>query len=280
MTREILLASKTGFCLGVDLALKKLDLALTQSKKLATLGPIIHNPQVLDKYAQKGVKIISSPQEITDEDTVLIRAHGLPAYLEAELKNKNINIVDATCPKVKKAQILIAKNTQTNPLLLYGEKKHPEVKGLISYAQNEVLLFESLEELKSLTLNTSLTYTLASQTTQDQHKFEEIQSYLKNKKIQFKTLNTICNATEERQQEALKIAKEVELMIVIGGKMSGNTRRLAKLVSQVTSHIHIETKEELLEQEIKKYKKIGITAGASTPKEIIEEVIDKLKSIS
>lgn len=265
--------------MGVDLALKKLNLALEQKFRVATLGPIIHNPQVLEKYAQKGVRVIHSPQELKEENSVLIRAHGIPLPLEKEFKKQNLNLIDATCPKVKKAQVLIAKNTTSAPLLLYGEKNHPEVKGLISYAQNQVIVFESLQELTTIKLNPSLKYILASQTTQDQHELEEVQNYLKQIGINFKTLNTICHATKERQQEAIKVAKQVDLMIVVGGKMSGNTRRLAKLVSQITNHIHIETVKELNVNTIKNYKKIGITAGASTPKEIIEEVVDFLNKL-
>lgn len=279
MPQNILLAPKAGFCMGVSLALKKLDKAILDNPncKIYTLGPIIHNPQVLKQYEQKGVKIGDDKTHFQPGDIVLIRAHGIPFGLEQNLKQKQIKIIDATCPKVKKAQLLIQEQSKKRVLLLYGEKNHPEVKGLLSYAQNQIILFESLQELLNLQLNSNLEYVLAAQTTQDQNEFYQIQDYLKRQNISFIALNTICNATEERQKEAIKLAQKVDFMIVVGGKISGNTRRLAKVVSQYAPSLHIETSLELDLNELSKYSTIGITAGASTPQEIIDEVILKLK---
>jgi len=280
MAKHIIVAPKAGFCLGVSLALKKLDncLAKAKSKPITTLGPIIHNPQVLEKYQKQGVIIKEDYTQIKTGETVLIRAHGVPKEVEDYLRQKQVKIIDATCPKVKKAQILIRKYTQNAILLLYGEREHPEVKGLISYAQNQVVLFESLEQLRQLRLDPQKFYVLASQTTQNQEEFKTIQNYLYANQIRPKIINTICTATAERQAAALQLAQTVDFMIVIGGKMSGNTRRLAQIVAQYVPTVHIETAQELSLEMIAPYNKIGLTAGASTPQSIIEEVQTWLKT--
>ncbi|MDQ7032838.1 MAG: 4-hydroxy-3-methylbut-2-enyl diphosphate reductase [Desulfonauticus sp.] len=283
MVKDVFLAQKAGFCMGVSLAIKKLNKALSQyatKQAIYTFGPIIHNPQVLAYYQQKGVKIANSVEDCPEESIVLIRAHGVPVAVEQKLKSKSIRIIDATCPKVKKAQVLIEKYSKSRTLLLFGEKQHPEVKGLVSYAKGKVFIFENLSHLKQLDLKDKEDYVLVAQTTQNQQEFLAIQSYLKAAKYNVLTLETICQATEERQQGAINLAKKVDFMVVVGGKISGNTRRLAQIVAQYVPHIHIETADELSPQIVSGYSKIGVTAGASTPKNIINQVIERIKILA
>ncbi|RQD57666.1 MAG: 4-hydroxy-3-methylbut-2-enyl diphosphate reductase [Desulfonatronovibrio sp. MSAO_Bac4] len=281
---NILLAESAGFCMGVSLALSKLDKALEKKEQLEifTFGPIIHNPQVLSHYEHKGVKITENWNEPSAGDIVLIRAHGVPVEVEKHLSQKDIRTIDATCPKVKKAQVLINKNSKnTDCLLLYGEPDHPEVKGLMSYANSKTYLFESFAELKTLSLEKNKHYCLAAQTTQDREQFKEIAKYLKNELDQeLVVLDTICDATKNRQVETIEIARKVQCMIVVGGKTSGNTRRLHKVAKEhCPTCIHIETEQDLDPSMLTTYTSFGLTAGASTPDDTINKVYHELKDM-
>ncbi len=283
---KIIRAKTAGFCPGVALALKKLDRLLEEKeeqKKIFTLGPIIHNPQVLDFYRTKGVESAEDLNDISEGCCVIIRAHGVPKEIEEELRTKGVEVVDATCPKVKRAQMLIRKESSKQKiLLLFGEKSHPEVKGLLSYATSDYVVFESIEEFKSIIFKLKgKDFFLAAQTTQDRREYNEIVK-LVQKEIDedVVVLDTICDTTRERQQEAVEIAKRVELMIVVGGYNSGNTRRLAKVVSESGCFcIHIESADEIMPSQIKGKRVIGLTAGASTPKDVIDKVEERIKKL-
>ncbi|EFI35967.1 hydroxymethylbutenyl pyrophosphate reductase [Desulfonatronospira thiodismutans ASO3-1] len=284
MSTQVLLAESAGFCMGVSLALGKLDKALENqtSQRIFTYGPIIHNPQVLEYYHGKGVKIIDNWDEPRPGDMVLIRAHGVPLQVEEKLREKNIDILDATCPKVKKAQLLIYKNSAVSDrLLIYGELDHPEVKGLLSYAQCEAFLFENMQEFKKIALAPKDRYCLVSQTTQDRQEFLSIASELKHSQgNEIITLDTICDATKDRQNETIKIAGQVECMFVVGGRNSGNTRRLYQVARKYCPRcLHIETKEEIDPEMVKGCSKVGLTAGASTPNSTIQSIYQYLHRI-
>jgi len=274
---RVVRAETAGFCMGVDLALNKLDSLINKSaaESIFILGPIIHNPQVLEEYAAKGVITAQTPDEIPSGASAVIRAHGVPRMVEEQLRKRGVRITDATCPKVKKAQLLIQTQTRKGrTLLLYGEGNHPEVKGLLSYADSGAFLFDQQKMLDELPLNPKNPYCLAAQTTQDREGFEAIANELASRRdLDVAVLHTICDATRERQQEAVRIARKVEFMVVVGGYISGNTRRLVQVVQdQNTPCLHVETVNELPFDELKKHPSIGLTAGASTPKKIIDEV--------
>ncbi len=285
---KLLRAQTAGFCMGVDLALKKLaslidgpDRATPSAKTIVTFGPIIHNPQVLEEYAAKGVRVVDDPADIPAGATVVIRAHGIPEPVRQAIKARGAEIVDATCPKVKKAQTLIsAQAGQGKTLLLFGEADHPEVKGLLSYATVGAHVFGSMEELERLEPPHGPTYFLAAQTTQDEQEFLRIRDYLRQRFGQgFTVLSTICNATMNRQQEAMDLAAMVDFMVVVGGRESGNTRRLAQVArSAGTDCIHVETADELSPELVAGKRTIGLTAGASTPKTIIDRVQQVLET--
>lgn len=281
---EVVLAETAGFCMGVDLALRRLDklVAAAGERPIYILGPIIHNPQVLKKYAEQGVTLANEPEDIPSGAYVVIRAHGITRQVEASLRARQVVIKDATCPRVKKAQLLIGRHTQDGQeLLLYGEDDHPEVKGLVSYAGNGHFVFGSEEELDGYSLSKNKSYVLAAQTTQDRVLFDVMaQRLTDDPDLDVTILKTICDATKLRQKEASELATDVDYMVVVGGYNSGNTRRLAQVVSdQGTPCRHVETVEDIPLADLRHYRKIGVTAGASTPRHLIDEVLDALNGL-
>jgi 4-hydroxy-3-methylbut-2-enyl diphosphate reductase len=282
---EVHRAQKAGFCMGVDLALDKLDALIQKSatgETIYILGAIIHNPQVIKDYAEKGVITVQSPDDVPAGSTVVIRAHGIPKGIREALSNRGVEIVDATCPKVTAACRLIEKHAgEKTTLLLYGEESHPEVQCLLSYAAGEAVVFDSKDECERLTLDPNKKYCLAAQTTQDMESLQSIIDYLQHRKeLNITILQTICDATKQRQEEALRIADQVDFVIVAGGYESSNTRRLVQVIkTHGTKALHIETANELPFEELRQYRRIGLTAGASTPKEIVDEIQRVLTSL-
>ncbi len=282
---ELVRAKSAGFCMGVSLALRKLDEVIEQKRStvgIYILGSIIHNPQVVTEYSQRGIITVESPDEIPDGAVVVVRAHGIPKTIQQSLGDRGIEVVDATCPKVKEACLLIEQSTSAGrTLLLYGEQTHPEVKCLLSYAAGESLVFDSLEQCRRLRLEVSRNYCLAAQTTQDRTIFDEISACLSRQdELDLVVLHTICDATKKRQGEAIRIAEQVDFMVVAGGYDSSNTRRLAQVIeSHGTRALHVETAAELPLDTLRGYHKIGLTAGASTPKKIVDDIQSVLESL-
>lgn len=275
-------AETAGFCMGVRLALRKLEALVRQgAAPICTLGPIIHNPQVIERYSRAGVRVVESPEEVPPGSTVVIRAHGVSRQVMDRLRGGGIRVVDATCPKVKRARVLLeAEGNRGRIVLLYGEENHPEVRGLLSYASSGAFVFDSPEKLDAYPLDPDRSYCLAAQTTQDREAFEAIARGLAARRGHDVTvLHTICDATRRRQEDSVRIAREVEFMVVVGGRNSGNTRRLVRVIAaQKTPCLHVETAEELPVDRLKRYRRIGLTAGASTPREVVDEVQDFLET--
>ncbi len=280
---EVIRAQTAGFCMGVDLALNKLDQIIKEKgsgRNVFTLGPIIHNPQVLEQYAKLGITVAKTPDKVPAGVVCLIRAHGVPKAREAQLQERDVVVIDATCPRVKKAQLLIEREAAGGRrLLLYGEADHPEVQGLLSYAGGDALVFGSPEELK--TLDPQAKYVLAAQTTQDKLVFTRISKEMTNNpELDVTVLSTICDATKHRQAEAVAIAELVDHMVVVGGYASGNTRRLAQVCKDAgTPCTHIETPAELPLNKLHTAKCIGLSAGASTPSKLIDAVEKILEAL-
>ncbi|MDR2574559.1 MAG: 4-hydroxy-3-methylbut-2-enyl diphosphate reductase [Desulfovibrio sp.] len=269
---NVIRAKTAGFCMGVSLALQKLDSTLHEKGRICTFGPIIHNPQVLAAYEKQGVVCVRSASELQKGDSVIIRAHGIPRQEEAQARASGAVVVDATCPRVKKAQTSIAQATRNNEiLLLFGEAEHPEVRGLISYAYGQAHVFNCRVELENFHLAENKPYVLASQTTQDRETFLQLKRILRERFRKLKVLSTICDATRSRQEEARDIAATVEVMVVVGGRQSGNTRRLADIaaLSGIETML-VESVDELDPKKFSKKSRIGLTAGASTPKSLID----------
>lgn len=297
---RVIRAESAGFCLGVSLALRRLDLELHSGGlaggaggsvekpegRLLTLGPIIHNPLVMQDYINQGVICENDHRNIRPGDRVVIRAHGIPRTAEADIRNSGAVIIDATCPKVKKAQIAIGReHAKGGTLILFGEKEHPEVSGLLSYAGEDALVFGDPRELAGLRLEAGRAYFLAAQTTQDRSLFSQARKKLQSRLDgNIPTLNTICDATRDRQQEVIDLAKKVHAMVVVGGLNSGNTRRLAEVaLAHGVPTIHVEQTgditPELEKQIFAGVSLVGLTAGASTPEKHInamQEYLEKL----
>ena len=276
---EIILAENHGFCYGVKRAVEMADEAANSDGKSYTLGPIIHNPQVVGRLESKGVSPIQEVADI-DEGTMIIRSHGVGPAIYAEAEEKGLHILDATCPHVKKAQ-QDAKSVIEDgmTLVILGEKNHPEVKSINLWANNKGIIIEDEESAEKLQIVEKMGVVV--QTTFSQFKFNSIIEILEKKSKNLKIFKTICNATQERQNSAVDLARNVDLMIVIGGKNSGNTNRLAEVCRDVgCTTYHIETSTELQLEWFNRVQTVGVTAGASTPDWIIKEVIETMKDFA
>lgn len=272
---EIRIAENCGFCYGVKRAVNMAQDTSDQLERSYTLGPIIHNPQVVSNLEEHGVYAVDSLDEIPG-GTVIIRSHGVGPAVYEEATDKGLKVVDATCPHVKKAQ-QDAKSVIDSgmSLVILGEKKHPEVISINLWAQNKGIVIETEEEAKILPFVENRGVVV--QTTFSQFKFQSIIDILEENTQNLKVFKTICTATQERQNSAVELAKTVDLMIVVGGKNSGNTNRLAEVCRDVgCTTYHIETAAELQLDWFNHVQTVGVTAGASTPDWIIKEVIDTM----
>lgn len=274
---EVYTAEEAGFCFGVKRAIEMAKDAADDERKLSvyTLGPIIHNPQVVEKLKGLGIKPINSIDDI-DEGIIIIRSHGVPPEIITNAKKKGLHILDATCPFVKKAQryaqLLIEEDYQT---IIYGDHQHPEVVGIYGATGKKAIILDNIADLAKISLKNRVG--LVAQTTKSPDSFKELVSSIIIKVKELKVYNTICNTTETRQLAAAKLARKVDLMFVIGGYNSANTNRLAQICKSTgTPTFHIETVEEIDQQLIVGKEKIGITAGASTPDWLIKEVIEAM----
>lgn len=271
---EVLLAEFLGFCYGVKRAIKiARENASTENNPSATLGPIIHNPQMVARLKDDGVGTINSLEEM-ESGTVIIRSHGVGPGIYEAAKAKSLKLVDATCPHVRRAQLAAkALVDEGYSVVIAGEKNHPEVKSIFEWTNGKATIVETVGEAEAVTPSPKLG--IVSQTTFSGENFKKIVLALIDKSQEVKIERTICNATSERQKAAAELAEKVDLMLVIGGKNSANTTRLYQLCKEKCKTYHIETAEELQDQWFDKIKKIGITAGASTPDWIIKEVYVK-----
>jgi (E)-4-hydroxy-3-methyl-but-2-enyl pyrophosphate reductase len=275
----ITVAKSAGFCPGVKKAIDcAIDLSRSKKCPIYTLGPLIHNTQVIETLEEKGIRSVNGTDEIKDAQAVLIiRAHGITPELEGEIKShQNIEVVDATCPLVKNVQSVIAKYAEQNySTVIVGDKGHAEVIGLMGYAKNNGTVVANAEEAKKLPSFERVN--IVSQTTQEENIFNEVVKEIQRKSKTVVVSDTICQPTKERQNEIKSLCENVDLMIVVGAKHSANTTRLAKICQKLCENsIHVENEDELNNYPISQYKKIGVTAGASTPSWMIQKVSDKL----
>ncbi len=275
---KITIAKSAGFCFGVKRAIDLAQDIASKNSDVYTFGPLIHNPQEVARLEKENIKVVEDYSKI-EKGVLVLRTHGIPLDIYENLsKKENIKIVDAACPFVKKAQDIIKElSKDSEQIVIVGEKKHPEVVALVSYGKGKCLVVEDKNDVKNVK-KTDIIY-IVSQTTQSPKKFEEIVNEI-SKISQVKVFNTICRATFDRQSAAAKLAKEVDVMIVIGGKNSGNTTRLYQICSNITKTYHIEDVGEIEPAWFDKVESVGITAGASTPDWIIENIKRRIKEIT
>lgn len=281
-TVELVIAKNSGLCFGVRRALRLAkNKARIAKKPVFTLGPIIHNPQAVEILKTKNVFPINEIDEnLQKDDSFVIRSHGIEKGIFEKLEKSGFDVVDATCPFVKKAQNIANNLTVRNvSTLILGDKNHPEVIGIKSYAAADVLIVNNLDELKKLKLPKKLG--IVCQTTQPVSKLDEIVNFLNDNKIEIEVYNTICSATIDRQKEATLIAQNTDLVFVIGGKNSSNTRKLFDISKSVNKNsYHIEEASEVQKSLLQNVKRIGILTGASTPSWIIRKIITKIRRLT
>ncbi len=281
---EIIVAPNAGFCFGVKRAVKLAEESshiTGQGARVFTLGPIIHNPQEVGRLKSMGVKPLED-EEPHEGDAIIIRSHGIPPDRERELRGKGLQVIDATCPYVKAVHDAVCKLAEEGYfIVLVGEKNHPEVIGTLGYlkeCKGEGVVVESMDDLEPVLKYEKVG--VVSQTTQSEKFFKEVVGELALWAKELKVINTICNATSVRQEDVYQLAPQVDVMIIIGGKNSGNTRRLYNIARSLNENsYHIETPEELKSEWFEGVKRVGITAGASTPSWIIESVRSKIEEI-
>ena len=274
---QIKVAKSAGFCFGVQRAV---DTVYEQIEKgvrpIYTYGPIIHNEVVVQDLEKKGVKVLNSQQELEalEKGTVIIRSHGVGRSIYEILQRKNLQCVDATCPFVRKIHKIVKKESLLGKqIVIIGNDKHPEVEGIKGWCYTKAHVLETTEQAEKFELLESVPLCVVSQTTFNYKKFKDLVEIIDKKRYDRIVVNTICNATEERQIEARRIAGEVDAMIVIGGSHSSNTQKLFEICrKECRNTYYIQTVDDLDLEVLRSTGLIGITAGASTPKKIIEEV--------
>ncbi|GBD97909.1 MAG TPA: 4-hydroxy-3-methylbut-2-enyl diphosphate reductase [Nitrospirae bacterium] len=275
---EIKVAKKAGFCFGVKRAIDiTFNLAKEGNKGLYTYGPLIHNPQVVEELKRKGVNTVNDLNS-PDIRTIIIRTHGVSPEVYAETSKMGYNVIDATCPFVKKAQnftqILKDEGYQ---VLIIGNQQHPEVQGLIGFAGGDAVVADDVDQLPALKKKVGIIV----QTTQSFDTFRDIVLHVICSAREVKIYNTICDFTAQRVRETRELAKKVDLMIIVGGKNSSNTNQLVKLSKDVCAKVyHIEVAGEIKKVWFSGVEKAGVTGGASTPQWIIDDVVKKIREIS
>lgn len=275
---KILLAKRAGFCFGVKRATQLAFEAADKGGPTFTLGPIIHSPQVVQKLEAMGVNVLSNLDNV-DNGTIIIRSHGVTADELTAAIAKELEVVDATCPFVKKAQEHVKSLSQAGyAVVVVGDADHPEVQGIVSYASGNVHVVGS--EAEAMRLPRMAKIGVVAQTTQSSENLQEIVGQCLLKGMEIRVYNTICDATAVRQEEAKELAIQVDCMIVIGGYNSANTKRLAEVCRELQPRTyHIEEAAQLDPEWFRGVEEVGVTAGASTPKWLIDEVVDRIRQV-
>lgn len=278
------LAKTAGFCFGVKRAVDTVYQQIEQyrGEKIFTYGPIIHNEEVIKDLRSHGVEVLNDEEELktADADVVVIRSHGVAKYIYDILEERGITCVDATCPFVKKIHKIVAeKSAEGSYIVIVGNGEHPEVQGIRGWAGEQVTVVQTPEDAERFELpDKDQKVCTVAQTTFNYNKFKELVEIISKKRYDIVVLNTICNATKERQTEARQIAARVDAMVVIGDKRSSNTQKLFEICKEeCLNTYYIQTLDDLDINQLRSVESVGITAGASTPNKIIEEVQNNVR---
>lgn len=274
---EVKVAKTAGFCFGVKRAVEKAyAVAAEKKQKVYTYGPIIHNEEVVEDLRKKGVEVLGSREELEalEEGTVIIRSHGVPASIYRLLEEKKLDHVDVTCPFVLKIHRIVERESKAGRhIVIIGNASHPEVAGIQGWCKGGSTVISTPQEARAFLSEDHEKLCIVSQTTFNYNNFQEIVEILNEKRYDRLVLNTICNATQDRQSEAEEIAKQVDAMIVVGGRHSSNTQKLYEICKRECKNTYyIQTLADLDSESFQSVQCVGITAGASTPNKIIEEV--------
>ncbi len=275
---KVLLAETAGFCFGVKRAVDTVYKQVEENKdrKIYTFGPIIHNDEVIKDMQAKGVTVLEGEKDLpkAKDGIVIIRSHGVPKRICDEMDAMGIQYVDATCPFVKKIhRIAMEKAEEGAFLIVIGNPVHPEVEGIMGWAGKDAAVISTAEEAEHVTVPENRKICVVAQTTFNYNKFKELVEIISKRRYDISVLNTICSATKERQTETARIADRVDAMIVIGDKRSSNTQKLFEICKNACNNTYyIQTLDDLNVNQLRSVETVGITAGASTPNNIIEEV--------
>lgn len=275
---EIILAKTAGFCFGVTKAVDKVYELAEGGGPIYTFGPIIHNEEVVKDLESHGAYAVDleSAKKLPKGSTIVIRSHGITSEEETELEKCGLNVIDATCPFVKKIHKIVSER-DGETVVIVGDPTHPEVQGIRSRAGEDAVVVSDVEDAKNLHEIPKIK--VVAQTTFNYEKFQKIVEIIRGKCYYFSVMNTICNATQERQKEAQKIASCVEAMVVIGGRNSSNTQKLYDICHNECENTYfVQTADDLEEINFPNVQKVGITAGASTPSNIIQEVLSYVRT--
>ena len=288
---EVIRAKSAGFCFGVKRAVETVyeQVEKEKEKQIYTYGPIIHNEEVIKDMEKHGVKVLRSEEELAalDEGLVIIRSHGVPKRICDKLEEKGISYVDATCPFVKRIHNIVQEESRKGrDIIIVGDPNHPEVQGIHGWVEGRSFIIQNREEAKAFLMMyesaekspANHPICIVAQTTFNYKKFKELVEIISKKGYDINVLNTICNATKERQTEAQCIAEEVDAMIVVGDKHSSNTQKLFEICKKACNNTYyIQTLGDLDMNQLRSVETVGITAGASTPNNIIEEVQNNVR---
>jgi len=282
---ELLIGKTAGFCFGVERAVEGARAELKKKKEIFCLGEIVHNNEVIKELEKQGLKFIDNIND--GKNKVIIRAHGIEKNIYKKAKEKGIELIDLTCPKVLKIHKIVQEYAEKGfYIFLIGKKEHPETVGTVSYCGENVYIIENSETVDNAIENFKSKKTdkvlVICQTTFSLAEYQKIIRNIISKtddSIEIEIKNTICSATKLRQEETIELASKVDAMIIIGGKNSSNTNKLYEISKKITETFIVENKDEISFEQMKKYKKVGIMAGASTPKKSVQEVVEILQTI-
>lgn len=290
MERQVIVAKSAGFCFGVERAVARVYEQIQAVKEgkaqgpIYTYGPIIHNEEVVRDLEEKDVQVLDTEEDLENlpegQGTVIIRSHGVSRHVYDILNSRGVNVVDATCPFVKKIHKIVDEHSRAGEaVIIIGSPVHPEVEGIRGWGNGDTVVVENEADAEDYNLPEGKKLCIVSQTTFNYNKFKELVEIISEKGYNIIIRNTICNATEERQTEAREIAKRVDAMIVVGGSSSSNTRKLYEICkNECKDTYYIQTLNDLDMTSLGKADCIGITAGASTPNNIIQEVYTNVRT--
>lgn len=277
---EVIVADNAGFCFGVKRAIKMANEAIDQNPSVKALGPLIHNPQVVNSFHRRGLEVVADLEEVSDDDsTVIIRSHGVGPEVKDRAITRGLRVVDTTCPFVTKAQQYAAKLVDENyKVVMIGDRNHPEVIGVLAHTAGKAIVVDTVAEAEALKFIPRMG--VVFQTTHAIGHVQEIVGALLKRGKEVRVFNTLCGATTSMQKTAVELAPSVEAMVIVGGRQSANTAQLSEVCRRVNPHVfQVESAEEIEEGWFQGMSRIGVSAGASTPDEVIAEVVDRLTRI-
>lgn len=283
--KEIILAKTAGFCFGVNRAVEMVYELIKKGEKVCTLGPIIHNPQMVEELKSAGVRIVDSPSEVNTDEIMVIRSHGVPKEVYAEAEKLGVRVADATCPFVAKIHKIVKQESENgSEIFIAGDRNHSEVVGIVGHCEGTPQVFGNSEDLafllKNIEKTTKNSISVVSQTTFNEDLWRKCQKDLKKHCTNVKIFDTICNATANRQQEAKELSSVCDVMVVVGGKHSSNTGKLKEVCEQHCNRTYfVETAKELKDTDLTNADRFGVVAGASTPGGIIKEVLKTMEEM-